>query len=529
MKSLFRSAFLPQKPLRFRILLATVGLLGVTSSAAHAGENAWFEIANASITAMELNGHVSYLADDTLEGREAGSRGGHAAAKYVLERIQDTGLRGGAADGSFVQGFRGGMQNILAVLEGSDPTLSGEYLLVSAHYDHVGYGNRRNSFGPFGYIHNGADDNASGVSALLELIDALTRTEHRPRRSILFAFWDGEEKGLLGSAYWAQHPTVQLSDVKICLNVDMVGRLRDGNIEVGGTRCGRGLRQLMSTSRLPDAHLDFTWEYKENSDHWTFYQRDIPALYVHTGTHYDYHRPSDDVEKINFSGMQLITRYLLEQVVELAEADHLPQFRREGRLDNPYNQKRLERPLPPLASRLNFRTRNLPNQTGRLLVTEVYDRTCELAAGDQIVAVAGHSPVDQKLLERIALQSESPLQLSVERDGAQAPLEIATTLSGARTQLGLSWREDPAEPGAVFVTRVVPNSPAEQAGFQLLDRIYAIDGEKFSDRHDLLARVQNKLVLPAHPIRFDVETCGIIHTLQVQVSADGFVESDDTL
>ena len=174
-------------------------------------------------------------------------------------------------------------QNLLAILPGTDPELKDEYILVGAHYDHVGYGSRRNSYGPWGYIHNGADDNASGVAAVLEVIDALSQTGHWPRRSILFAFWDGEEQGLLGSKHWKNHPTIPLSAIKMAINIDMVGRMTDGRIEVGGTRSAVGSRRLMSSPTLSDeVWLDFNWEYKNNSDHWTFFEAGIPfALSAH--------------------------------------------------------------------------------------------------------------------------------------------------------------------------------------------------------------------------------------------------------
>ena len=154
-------------------------------------DSLWLDAARLSITNHELRGHVEVLADDMLEGREAGSRGGHAAARYLMKRLEEARLQPAGPGGAYTQSFQGRNQNLLAKLEGADPQLRGEYIVVGAHYDHVGYGTRRNSYGPWGFIHNGADDNASGVSALLEVIDAMSRGEYQPRRSILFCFWDG--------------------------------------------------------------------------------------------------------------------------------------------------------------------------------------------------------------------------------------------------------------------------------------------------------------------------------------------------
>jgi Zn-dependent M28 family amino/carboxypeptidase len=125
-------------------------------------------------------------------------------------------------DGAYFQLFGPGYRNILGIIPGSDPALSNQFVLISAHYDHVGYGTRRNSNGPIGYIHNGADDNASGTAAVLELVEAFQRLAIPPRRSVLFVLWDGEEKGLLGSLHWLSYPTVALENVRLMINLDMV-------------------------------------------------------------------------------------------------------------------------------------------------------------------------------------------------------------------------------------------------------------------------------------------------------------------
>lgn len=510
-------------------LLACVGVALVYSlPSLQAADAAWFDVAHASITTQELTGHVQFLADDTLEGREAGSRGGHAAARYIVEHLQEIGLEPAGTNG-FFQLFRGNQRNIVAVLTGSDPQLKNEYILIGAHYDHVGYGNRTNSNGPWGYVHNGADDNASGVATLLELIDALTRTSHRPQRSILFAFWDGEEKGLLGSAHWSRHPTVPLGNVKLAINIDMVGRLTDGRIEVGGTRTGTGLRKLLSSARLGEAWLDFSWEYKENSDHWTFYQARIPSIYVHTGLHDDYHRPSDDVEKINVDGIRLITGYLLEKVSQLADVDSLPTFRSESRMETPVTQKRVERPLPPLASRLPFLWKADPHDTQKLRVTQIVDQGCQLVEGDQITAINGLPIENADMLEVVALRTTGQLRLTVLRSGVDQPLELAVPLSGNPIHVGLSWREDPVEPQTVYVTRVVPHSPAAKAGFQVNDRIYRVEGQSFAGRDALLTRVQELLAQNVTAIRFEVETRGALRAIEVPLTPIHAPGTDATL
>ena len=132
-----------------------------------------------TITSGELRQHVSTLADDTFEGREAGSRGGRAAGHYLVQRLQSMELEPAGEDGRYDQPFGRDFRNILGVLRGADPELQQEVVILSAHYDHVGYGTRRDSLGPVGYIHNGADDNASGTAALLEVAQACLRCRRR--------------------------------------------------------------------------------------------------------------------------------------------------------------------------------------------------------------------------------------------------------------------------------------------------------------------------------------------------------------
>ena len=185
-------------------------------------------------------------------------RGGRLAGDYVDAQLVAMGLHGAGTDGAFVQPFGDDFRNLLAVIPGSDPKLRQQYLVLSAHYDHIGYGTKRNSFGTVGQIHNGADDNASGISGLLEVAQALTMLPEPPRRSILLAFWDAEEKGLLGSTHWTSHPTVPLKQVVLLINTDMIGRLRGDRLILMGSRTGYGLRRLICQDNLkPDLLLEF--------------------------------------------------------------------------------------------------------------------------------------------------------------------------------------------------------------------------------------------------------------------------------
>lgn len=414
-------------------------LLLAFALSAKAAERHAHMAALASIRSDEALAHVEVLAADAMEGRESGARGGRAAAAYIVTRLQKMGWQGGGTEDEFYQPFPGGRRNILAVREGTDPDLKHEHIVIGAHYDHVGYGDRRTSLGPIGFIHNGADDNASGVAALLEFAQAVAQHNIDTRRSLLIAFWDAEEIGMLGSQHWCLIPTVPLENVPLAINIDMVGRLRKGRIEVGGARTGVGSRRLASVATDPGIWLDFTWRMEANSDHWTFLTRRIPTLMLHTGLHDDYHRPSDDIATINTDGVRLVSRYLFDLTRTAADADQLPAFRRQGMIESPRLQKRRERPLP-------------------------------------------------------VLPADSP-----------------------RPRVGISWRSDACEPSVVYLTRVVPDSPAAEAGLKLYDRIYLLDGQPFADTDEFGRLLNERLADDAAEIALQTERDGRVERYVVQL------------
>jgi len=491
-----------------------------------AAEHAAFNAARASITSSELQQFVETLADDVFEGREAGSRGGHAAARYIVKRLEQLSVTPAGIDGQFFQMFHGNFRNLLAVIEGSDPALRNEYILVGAHYDHVGYGTPNNSFGPIGYIHNGADDNASGTAALLELIEALLQLPRSPKRSVLIAFWDGEEKGLLGSRYWVRNPTVPLEKVRLAVNLDMIGRLRDGRLDVGGTRTAHGLRRLVSEANSDgEIWLDFTWKIESNSDHWSFYEQDVPYVQLHTGLHKDYHRPSDDANLVNVDGMRHVAQFLFGLVVALADADELPAFRPMSHHESTYDRRRLESP-PQLAPRLGVTWQ--PDAESPAAGSPVPDLQAPgvvvaavtlgspadqagVRAGDRILALGERQIDSGEKLQSLVLSATGETPLAVARPGEDRPRELTVILPAEPIRVGLSWRVDEAEPGVVLVTRVMPGSPAAAAGLQPRDRIYQIDGQDFADSHefhDLLSAAADQLALL-------VERKGHIETMQL--------------
>ena len=225
-------------------------------------------------------------------------------------------------------------QNVLAVLPGAGAPASGERaaidpretVVLGAHYDHLGFGGSASAAPGEKAIHHGADDNASGTALLIEVARRLKEAGPLPR-TVLFAAFSGEERGLLGSGHYAANPAVPLADTVAMVNLDMVGRLTDDKIIVHGTGTGTGLEQLVD--RLVAAR-GFQVAKEAGgfgpSDHSSFYAKKIPVLHLFTGSHADYHRPTDTAEKINYDGMVRITGLVADIMRELATAAERPAY-----------------------------------------------------------------------------------------------------------------------------------------------------------------------------------------------------------
>ena len=472
-----------------------------------------------SITKTELKRHVDILADDSFEGRAAGSRGGHAASGYLRQQLNQIGAESMGDDGDYFQTFNNDYRNILARIPGSDTTLKDEYILIGAHYDHVGYGTRKTSYGPTGYIHNGADDNASGTASLLELTEALRLSDWR--RSILIAFWDGEEQGLLGSKHFIKNPVVPLKNIRAIINMDMVGRLRDQKLTMYGSRTLIGARRLVSEENegLP-LLIDFNWEIKPNSDHHPFYSHGIPYLMPHTGLHDDYHRPRDDAHKINIDGIEQTTRLLFRVISNLADKDDIGAFRLASRSESQRSRRQLERPLPPAPKRLGLSWSSSDSSDIGLKVTRVrYGSPADKAGirtNDRITKFAGFSVDSDAAMRTAVFRANKRTTTTIHRPGEEEPLEISLELAGEPMRLGLSWRLDDAEPNAAIVTRVIPGSPADTAGLKIKDRIYSVGNQNVIGREQLITNFKEC----TFPVTLTIEREGNQKTIVLGVDLD---------
>ncbi len=446
------------------------------------------------INQEDMRKHVGTLAADALEGREAGSRGGKAAAVYIVTHLEKHKMKPGGDDGTFYQGFGRDYRNILAIIPGTDPLLSKEYILVGAHFDHVGYGRPDNSAGPIGFIHNGADDNASGTSALMEMVQAFHSLEQKPKRSILFVFWDAEEQGLLGSEHWTKRPTIPIERVKLAINIDMIGRLRTNSMKVYGSRTGAGLRRLVSQQNESKIKVDFDWDIERDSDHYPLAQKGIPFVMPFTLKHYDYHRPSDDIGKLNYVGMEQIARTTFRVVHDAANRESLPEFRSVAMREN--NRLRDSRPRPAQPQpRLGIRYKdatdeNMDSAEPTLLeVTSVTRNSpadrAGIRVGDRIKTFGGRATNELPDFRTILLAADSPAEVLLERDGEE--IEASVELPGRGFRIGISFISDVAEPNSMILTRVVNGSAAQAAGLAAGDRIYSVNGERFEDNEEFVS------------------------------------------
>jgi WD40 repeat protein len=350
-----------------------------------------------TITDEDLWEHASYLADDMLEGREAGTAGGQQAGDYLLQRVRALGLEPAGPDGEYFQACGPGMRNILARLPGSDPRVAHETVVIGAHYDHLGSRPQPNA-GDQRVIYNGANDNASGVAGVLEIAEAFVTVPTAPRRSILFAFWDGEEKNLVGSRYFVENPSVPLDHLVFVIAVDMIGRVEDNRFVFWGTGTAAGLRAMITRHNvLSDLDIEFRAFNLTRSDHQPFFLRRIPVLLASSGVFPELHRPEDEVELLNVEGMRRATQLLHGIVQDLADREENFRFVAESLEEAEHNPGRAADPIKPRLDDeslpLGFSYQRLPREPDALIVVKVAAGTpaalAGLESGDRIHRIDG--------------------------------------------------------------------------------------------------------------------------------------------
>ena len=387
----FRLAELP--PIRFGRAAATfVAALTAACSPGRA------PVPKTAVSARSLQARLTAFAHDTMMGREAGTIWNERATDYVAAQFRAFGVEPAGESGTYFQVVpgiaprdpavrRGVARNVIGFIRGSDPALRGEFVSITAHNDHIGFNHRpvdHDSLRAFNAVirplgadsrphapsaeeerrirrildslravrgaradsvYNGADDDGSGTIGLIEIAQAFARTGARPRRSILLVSHTAEEKGLLGSAWFTDHPTVPLDSIVAEIDVDMIGRGAASDIPAGGPTYLEvvGLRRLSkefgdwfetANAREPVPFV-FNYEYDApghpqqyycRADHYNYARYGIPSVSLSRGSHRDYHQVTDESQYIDYPDYARLVQMVLDAAVFVANADHRPQL-----------------------------------------------------------------------------------------------------------------------------------------------------------------------------------------------------------
>lgn len=285
------------------------------------------------ISEKNLNKHVYYLASDKLKGRGTGTPEEAKAAKYIAKQFKKAGLspkgnngwehtfthkKSSDPHGMMQDGPKLECRNVVGYLDNGAPYT----IVIGAHYDHLGLGHDHNSLdaNPVGKIHNGADDNASGTAGVIEMANYFANNGVKEQHNFLFICFSGEELGLVGSKKYTENPTIDLEKVSFMINMDMIGRLNEEKrLVIGGVGT--------SPSFVPAIDgLQTTIGIKKDSagigpsDHTSFYLKNIPVLFAFTGQHSDYHKPSDDADKVNYAGLKEVIT-LVKSIIEVLDKE----------------------------------------------------------------------------------------------------------------------------------------------------------------------------------------------------------------
>jgi peptidase M28-like protein len=304
-----------------------------------------------TITAGELKKHLTIVASDEMEGRETGSAGQKKAGTYLVNQYQSDGIPFPKGAENFYQKVPAeymnakygenlpDSENIWAFIEGTEKP--DEIVVVSAHYDHVGVKNEK--------VYNGADDDGSGTVALLEIAQAFQKAKkdgHGPKRSILILHVTGEEHGLHGSRYYSEHPLFPIANTVADVNIDMIGRRdelhKNSNYVyvIGSDYLSTDLFNICEESNKKFVNIELDYKYNSRkdpnrfyyrSDHYNFAKNGIPSVFLFNGTHADYHKDTDEVDKIEFDALAKRAQFAFTIAWEIANRDERIKVDKDGK------------------------------------------------------------------------------------------------------------------------------------------------------------------------------------------------------
>jgi hypothetical protein len=389
--------------------------------------------------------HVAWLADDARDGRRAGSGGGRDAGEYIARHLAAAGLKPAAPDGSFFQPFTladgRAARNVLASVPGRG-ALAAECVVLAAHYDHIGTTPETTAGArPDDRVCNGADDNASGVAALLLIAADTARgagAADGPSRTVLFIAFDAEEGGLNGSKYYVDHPAVPLDRTRAVLNFDMIGHLNRGTLYAGDAPSSPAFGPILeAVARASGVAIETRFGGVARSDHAPFLDKGVPGIHFNTGLYPEYHGPADELPIVDCDGGATATRIGAAVLEVLARGDGPVPF---ARLDPSYNVEHAIRLVTLLGAVPNVRA-----QAGRyprvLFVAPGSPAArCGVRAGDELAAVDGReiARVEDAVALVPALRLDRGVRVRLMRRGEPVeifmPPDLFASLLGPRVQ-----------------------------------------------------------------------------------------------
>jgi Tol biopolymer transport system component len=347
----------------------------------------------------------------------------HAGNGFVLPKVKVTLACG-------VEHLKKSDADVVAYLPPSQKSSDSEYVVVGAHYDHLGHGGSSSldRAGEENQIHPGADDNASGVAWVMEQAASLAkeRTEHpqKFRRGVVFACWSGEEIGLIGSAAFCEHSPVPLDKIVAYVNADMVGRMRDNKLTLQGIGSSHAWRRLIEKRNIAAGfNLALQDDPYLPTDVTSFYTKNIPVLSFFTGAHEDYHRPTDTADKLDYRDLDRITKFAREMVLDLAQSDQRPDFAKVERTGQPFGGREM----------LRVYLGTIPDYTTEVKGVKLSGvrggspaEKAGLKGGDIIVEFAGQkiANIYDYTYALDAAKIGQPVQVMVERDGKRVTLTV---------------------------------------------------------------------------------------------------------
>ncbi len=405
-----------------------------------------------SIKEADLKKHAEFLASDELEGRNAGYPGCVKAGDYIAAHFKESGLKPCGDLGTYFQNFefptrddRGGgkpgsskTRNVVGIIEGADAKLKSEIVILGAHYDHVGTSTQADSGrmtdrGDRGdKVWNGADDNGSGTIALMEIAQAFKESGVKPKRTILFIAFSAEEHGLFGSYWYCDHPIFPLDKTSLMINLDMVGRNDDkavGTHGVGTAKNGELKKVVEDAVKLTGLNanlIDMGDIKKEDSDHYPFFKKEVPAMFFFTELHADYHQKTDTADKLAYPNVEKISRATFLILIEAAN-------RKERFVFN--GPRSLGVKIKGDLSNAEAKKAKLADDEGGLVISEVIAKSVAEAAGikkdDVIVEFNG-----------VKLPRRNP-KATLDAELAKVtdkPVKVIVLRNGGRVELKAQWK-----------------------------------------------------------------------------------------